>query len=149
VKYEYYPLRYQNDLSSFDFISVGRYGEILKRVEFKPTETNNVFALSFGDVTESNEIDDLSISDNGDRNMVLSTIVTIVDQYTKRYPDRTIYFIASTDARTRLYRMVISLYWEELSAKYHIYVDTDSKDGWVPFRKGMKITAFSARRKVV
>jgi hypothetical protein len=128
-------------------VSVGKKGKILKRITFRPTENVNVYVLSFGDVTEANEIDDLSISDNGDISMVLSTIVTIVNQYTKLYPDRTIYFVASTDARTRLYRMAISLHWEELSVKYHIYVDVDSQDAWIPFRNDVKITAFSVRRK--
>jgi len=43
--------------------------------------------------------------------------------------------------------MAISLHWEELSAKYFIYVDVDSRHGWVPFRKDMEAKAFLVKRK--
>jgi hypothetical protein len=147
MKDEVYELRYPDDLRTFDFVSVGKNGRIPKRIAFKPTETENAYNLSFGDVTETNGIDDTSVSNNGDRNKILATIVLAVDRYTERYPGRTIYFIASTDARTRLYRMVIGLHWEELSAKYFIFADADSEDEWVLFQKDMEITAFSIVRK--
>ena len=43
--------------------------------------------------------------------------------------------------------MAINLHWIELSGKYHIYVDIDSNDGWVPFQKNMEINAFLIMRK--
>jgi hypothetical protein len=147
MKDESYELEFTDDLASFDFVSVGKNGKIPKRISFKPTETDHVYSLAFGDVTETNEINDSSISNNGDWNKILATIVSAVDQYTEQYPHRTIYFMASTDARTRLYRMAINLHWEELSAKYRIFVDVDSQDGWVPLQKNMEITAFLIRRK--
>ena len=101
--YESYPLKYPDDLSSFDFVSVGKNGKILKRIVFNPTETDNVYSLLFGDVIKTNQINDLSVSDNGDRHKILGTIAAAIDRYTERYPERTIYFIASSDGRTRLY----------------------------------------------
>jgi hypothetical protein len=147
VKDEVYDLRSPDDLSSFDFVSVGKNGRILKRISFKSTETENAYNLSFGDVTETNRINDSSISNNGDRNKILATVASAVDQFTKRYPWRTVYFVGRTDARNRLYRMAINLRWKELSAKYLIYADADSEDGWVPFQKNMKINAISIVRK--
>jgi hypothetical protein len=147
MKDEVYELEFTDDLSSFDFVSIGKNGKIHKRIVFNPTENDSIYSLTYGDVTETDRIDDTSVSNNGDRNKILATIVLAVDRYTARYPDRTIYFMASTNARTRLYRMVIGLHWEELSAKYLIFADADSEDGWVPLQKNMEITAFSIMRK--
>jgi hypothetical protein len=98
-----------SDLSSFDFMSVGTNGDILKRIIFMPVRSE-MCMLVFGNDSADGEIDDLTISDNGDRNKILATIVNMVNLYTIRYPSRLIYFVGSTPARTRLYRMVIGLH---------------------------------------
>ena len=43
----------------------------------------NVFNLAFGDINENGEINDYTISDNGDRNKILATVANVVDVYTK------------------------------------------------------------------
>jgi hypothetical protein len=103
VKYEYYAaVRTADDLSSFDFISTGKSGNFIKRVVFMRTEIDRVYNLAFGDVMENGEIDDYSITDNGDRNKILATIFDVVNTYTVRFPGRLIYFKGSTRERTRL-----------------------------------------------
>ena len=52
MKDEVYELEFTDDLTSFDFVSVGKNGRISKRISFKPTETENAYNLSFGDVTD-------------------------------------------------------------------------------------------------
>jgi len=49
--------------------------------------------------------------------------------------------------RTRLYRMAIGLNFEELSAKFDIYVY--GQNGIVPFSKNMEINAFLIKRKIL
>jgi len=67
MKYEVYTeIKITDDFSIFDFFSVGRKGLIPKRIEFMPTEISDIVNLAFGDIDESGEIDDYSISDNGD-----------------------------------------------------------------------------------
>jgi hypothetical protein len=146
MKYEVYEgIAVSADFSQFDFISMGKRGPIHKRVAFAITEMDNIHNLAFGDVAEDGEIDDLSVSDNGDRNKVLATVVNIVTSYTTRYPDRWILFQGSTDSRTRLYRMAIGLYLEELSIKFEIYAFVDEL--LIPFCKNMKVSAFVIRKK--
>jgi hypothetical protein len=43
--------------------------------------------------------------------------------------------------------MLVSLHWEELSAKYYIYADTDTADEWLPFQKNLDAKAFLIKRK--
>jgi hypothetical protein len=136
-----------DDLSSFDFVSVGKKGEIRKRIIFMPTALSDVYALAFGNITESGEIDDLSISDNGDRNKILATVATAVDIYTKRHPDRMIYFMGSTKQRTRLYRMAVGLNLDELSRTYDIYAEAVKGFEFKSFYKNMEINAFLIKRK--
>jgi len=94
MKYEVYEgIAVQNDFNRFDFIGSGKNGPVRKRVSFSKTEMDQVYNLAFGDVDENDELDDLSISDNGDRNKVLATVVSIVTLYTNRCPDRRILFL--------------------------------------------------------
>jgi hypothetical protein len=146
MKYEVYKeIEVTDDFSIFDFVSTGKNGDILKRVAFTKTEQGNVYNLALGDVDEDNEINDYAVTDNGDRNKVIATVASIVEAYTKRFPDRWIFFRGSTVERTRLYRIAVGLHLDELSGLYEVkaYVD----DELVTFVKDMKISAFLIKRK--
>jgi hypothetical protein len=143
----YLDFNYTDDFSVFDFLSIGKNGPIPKRVAFTSTELDNVFNLAFGDIDENDEIDDYKISDNGDRNKILATIVYVVGLYTEKYPERWILFRGSTKERTRLYRMAVGINLEELSEKFDIYAY--AQEEIVPFVKNMEINAFVIKRKIV
>jgi hypothetical protein len=146
MKYESYDaVRIADDLSSFDFISTGKYGSVLKRIVFEPMGIAGIYVLAFGNVMSNDAIDDYSITDNGDRNKILATVVDAVNSYTERYPDRMIYFLGSTNHRTRLYRMAIGLNLEELSHSYDIYAGIG--DEFIPFYRNINATAFLIKRK--
>src|ERR1700744_1389535 len=124
MKYEVYTeIKITDDFSIFDFFSVGRKGLIPKRIEFMPTEISDIVNLAFGDIDESGEIDDYSISDNGDRNKILATVAFATEIYLNKYPERWVYFKGSTQERTRLYRMAIGLNFEELKSRFDIYAE--------------------------
>lgn len=146
MKYEIYKeLKFTDDFSVIDFVSIGKNGAIPKRISFTSTELPNVYNLAFGDIDENGEINDYRISDNGDRNKILATVVNVVDDYTIKYPERWIVFSGSTKERTRLYRMAIGLNLEELSITFDIYafVQEELKS----FSKNMEISAFVIKRK--
>lgn len=143
MKYEYYDsVHISDDLSSFDFVSTGKNGNIPKRIIFMPTELNELYILAFGSMTDTGEIDDLSIGDNGDRNKILATIAVAVDLYTRRHPERMIYFRGSTKGRTRLYRMAVGINLEELSSTFDIYAEIEGQEDFVPFVKTWKSIRF-------
>jgi hypothetical protein len=122
MKHEVYAgIKVTDDFSVFEFTSTGEKGAIRKRIVFTETEMDKVFNLAFGDVDNDDEINDYSISNNGDRNKILATVAKIVEDYTNKYPDRWIFFKGSTNERTRLYRMAVGLHFEELSAKFEIF----------------------------
>jgi hypothetical protein len=147
MQYENYPsFHIADDLSVFDFYSVGKKGKVPKRVVFMRTQTTGVYNLAFGDINENGEIDDIKISDNGDRNKILATVAKAVGQYTIRYPGRWILFSGSTSQRSRLYRMAIGINWEELRSNFNIYGQIG--DEFIPFYKNMPAIAFLIKKKI-
>jgi len=147
MQYENYPsFHIADDLSVFEFRSVGRNGTIHKRIVFSQTNISGIYNLALGDVDENGEINDSRISDNGDRNKILATVVNAVDEYTKKYPRRRIAFKGNTDERTRLYRMVIGLHLDELSSKFDIFGLVDHQ--FVPFKPNMSAEAFLVKKKM-
>lgn len=149
MNYEYYrDFTFTDDLSEFKFTSVGKNGPIRKGVVFLP-EDSNIYNLAFGDLKENGEIDDFSISNNGDRNKILATIKRIVDVYTERYHDRIIHFTGSTKERTRLYRMAIGVNLEALSEKFEIYMKIHGSLILQPFQKNLQASSFLVKRKTI
>ena len=146
MKYEIYSeLKLTDDFSVIEFTSIGKNGAIPKRIAFTTTELENVYNLAFGNIDANGEIDDITVSDNGDRNKILATVVNVVDDYTKKYPERWIVFSGSTKERTRLYRIAVGINLEELSRKFEIYAFVQEK--LKLFTKDMEISAFVIKRK--
>ena len=148
MNYEAYKdLTIGDDFNFVEFISVGKNGNIPKRITFEPTLIDNVYNLNFGDIDQYLEVDDYVISNNGDRNKLLATIFDVVYRYTKKYPGRWIFFKGSTKSRTRLYRMAIGLNLEELSRVFDIYAI--NQFSLTPFRKNMEVNSFLIKRKII
>lgn len=146
MKHEIYPnLSITDDFSIFEFLSVGPKGTIPKRIEFTLTEYSNIYNLAFGDVKENGEINDYSISNNGDRDKILATIYHVVEIYLRAYPHRWIYFKGSTEERTRLYRIAIGLNLEELTQKFDIYSRDEASIA--VFQKNMPLVGILVKRK--
>jgi|SRR5690606_21050432 len=149
MKYEIYNNYVAaDDLSVFDFISSGRHGAIQKRIVFMPTELGHVYNLAFGDVDENGEVDDYIVSDNGDRNKILATVVAAISKYTERYPGRYVYFQGSTMERTRLYRMAIGINLDELSETFEIFCQTEDGTQFVRFAQNIQTNGFLVKRKI-
>lgn len=150
MKYErYLPVYEADDLSLLEFMSIGKYGMIKKRVMFTKMEIKGMYNLAFGNIGMNGNLDDEIISDNGDRNEILATVALAVDRYTQRYPRRWVYFRGNTPAKTRLYRMAIGLNLWELSKKFEIFVEVDGEDDFVLFQRNMVVEGFLIRRKIV
>ncbi|MEX6686132.1 hypothetical protein QTN47_01425 [Danxiaibacter flavus] len=147
MKYEIYRnIKVSEDYCLFEFISDGQNGYIFKRIEFSETAVSNIYNLAFGDVDEDNQINDIHTSNNGDRNKILSTVAFAVDIFLSNYPKRWVYFKGSTQERTRLYRMAISLNLDELSLKFTIYGEQQNK--FVPFQKNVTTDGFLIKKKL-
>jgi hypothetical protein len=85
MKLDRYELRAGKNLITFEFISEGPNGHIPKLVQFTPTNHKDLHNLAFGNKhNETGEIDDLAISNNGDSERILATIVATVYAFTDK-----------------------------------------------------------------
>lgn len=146
MKLPKYPLKAEKSLMVFEFTSDGPKGQIRKLVKYSETNLKDLYNLAFGDRDEeSGEIDDKSISNNGDSDMVLATVVSTVYAFTERYPDSWVFATGSTKARTRLYRRGLTKYLLEIRRDFQVFGLKD--DEWEPFEKDVNYEAFLVKRK--
>ncbi len=118
IKYDLYA---SNDFTQFEFVSNGPNGDIIKLIQFTETDNKSLYQLSFGNKTEDGGADYLAISDNKDRDKIINTIIDAIDLFTNRYPFLYVGFSGTTPARTRLYRMVISLTHSKSNINFDVW----------------------------
>jgi hypothetical protein len=141
-----YQLKASKNIASFEFISIGPKGRISKLIYFTPTDDPGVHNLAFGDKDlKTGRLDDLVVSDNGDSERVLATVVAAVYAFTDKYPSVWVFATGSTAARNRLYRMGVSKYFEKANDDF--YILGESNNAWEPFVIGKDYNAFVVKRK--
>jgi len=140
-----YELKAEKTLLLFEFISEGTKGSIVKIIKFDETTLKDVYNLAFGDKdSETGEIDDTVVSNNGDSEQVLATVVSAVYAFTEKQDDVWVYATGSISTRTRLYQIGINKYLNEVKHDFNIY---GLKDGeWHKFKANENYTAFLVRR---
>jgi hypothetical protein len=129
----------------YEFISEGPKGNIIKVIRFTQID-HFVFNLAFGDLDEvTGEISDITVTNNDDSRKVLATVAATVYDFTNQYPGSLVVAKGSTLSRTRLYRMGITNYWEQIRVDFEVY---GLKDGnWEAFTERRDYEAFLIRRK--
>ena len=145
MKIEKYPLKAEKSLTAFEFVSEGPKGAIKKLIQFQETNEPNLYNLAFGDKISQTEIDDLAISNNGDSEKVLATVVSALYAFFDKYPAAFVYATGSTKARTRLYRMGITKYYDEMIKDFYLYGQVG--DEFPVFEIGREYDGFLAQRK--
>ena len=146
-KYEVYDFpEVSSNVLIYEFTSFGPQGIIKKIVEFEETADRNIYNLAFGNLKEDGTIDDLITSNNDDRNKVITTVAYIVIKFTECRPDCYILFTGSTKARTRLYRIAITLNYQDLSKTLNIW-GLHEEVGWEPFNSNSPYTSFLIKYK--
>lgn len=116
-----YKTNPDEDLHSFSFISEGKNGKIEKVIRYEKI-TNDVFNLGFGDKDPiTGKINDKVVTNNGDTEKVLATVVSTVFTFIERNPNAYIYATGSNHVRNRLYRRGITKYLSEALDTFAIY----------------------------
>lgn len=141
-----YPLASSDKMMTFEFISEGHKGLIHKIVRYQLTNLKGVYNLAFGDKDHSTgDINDSVISNNGDSEKVLASVVATVYAFTDRYPDAWIYATGSTKSRTRLYQIGIAKFFSEVEEDFEVLGERNND--WEVFRKSVSYEGFLVRRK--
>lgn len=141
-----YTLEFGHSLLTFEFVSEGPKGRLLKVIQFAEIDPEGVYNLAFGDANPSTgELNDTVVSNNGDSEKVLATVVGAVQVFCQQHPGALVYATGSTPARTRLYQMGLNRFYSEIVKQFDLY--GQRADDWDIFRKDVLYTAFAARLK--
>ncbi len=115
-------------------------------IEFQVTSTSGLYNLAFGDKEpETGELDDLAITNNGDTQKVLGTVVAALYAFFDKNPEALVYATGSTPARTRLYRMGITKFYNEIQNDFYLYGQIGEK--LYVFKVGKEYDGFLAQQK--
>lgn len=146
MKLPRYELKAEKSLMVFEFTSEGPKGQIPKLIKFSETTLKGFYNLAFGNKnSETGDIDDTVVSNNGDSEQVLATIVSAVYSFTEEENEAWVYATGSTKSRTRLYRMGITKYFDEVKHDFLLFGLRNGE--WEEFTKEIDYTAFVVRRK--
>ena len=147
MKLDQYELKVGDNFITFEFVSEGPKGKIIKVVQFQQIDATGVYNLAFGDFNPlTDKLDDMIITDNGDSEKVLATVVGAIYMFTEQYPDAWVYAVGSTAARTRLYRMGINKYFDIANQDFNILGEQQNELKW--YEKGEDYQAFAVHRKI-
>ena len=122
MKSEFYKFKRDENALFFEFQSVSKEKTINKVIAYTSFEHQpDIFNLALGDILESGEVSDMTISNNSDLEKIIATVVQTIFLFFEKYPKNFVYFKGSTDIRTRLYRIVIARELEEANQFFKIY----------------------------
>ena len=146
MKLPKYQLKSDENLSSYEFISEGSKGKITKRIQFTLINQNEIYNLAFGDINqESDEIDDFVVSNNGDSEKVLSTVVSAVYAFCEKHPNAWIFAAGGSPSRPRLYQMGISKYLDYIKEDFMVY--GMGEYDWEEFELEKNYSSFLTKKK--
>jgi hypothetical protein len=146
MKLPKYHLKAESRFTRFEFISEGVKGPVRKLIEFQATTDSDVYNLAFGDKDPlTGDINDLAVTNNGDTERVLATVIAALYVFFDNYPDAYVYATGSTKARTRLYRIAITKFFEEMKKDFYLYGQAGDK--YPEFETGKNYDGFLAQRK--
>jgi len=145
----YHELRYNADYSIFVFASIGRHGDLLKIVSFDEIDKlNNTYNLALGTLLPGGNVDYDSVTNNGDRNKILSTVARIISMFIEQHPGRSVYITGSDERRTMLYQRAINYGYDELIGIFNIYGRLSlEQEEYEPLDKSKKYSGFLIERK--
>lgn len=147
MKLDRYEFKSGDKFLTYEFLSEGPKGKIDKLIQCSLVNQDTLFFnLAFGDKNqETGEIDDMIITDKGDSEKVLATVVAAVYAFCDKFPTAWIYATGSTNARTRHYKMGINKYFDIVHQDFEIFGLTENE--WERFIKGKNYQAFVVQRK--
>lgn len=147
MNYPRYEYSAEIDLNIFEFDSVGNKGKITKIVQYTEMSVKGYYNLGFGDLNhETREINDEIITNNGDGQKVLATVVSTMYAFTGKNPEAYIYATGSSESRTRLYRMGITNNLEELKKDFYVFGLRNDEE-FEPYIVGEDYLGFLVTRK--
>ena len=144
----HYQLTIGESKSIFEFISQGPKGDIPKIIVFSKISDNGLYNLAFGDIdTKTGNVNDRVVSNNSDSEKVLATVVQALYIFFNRYPTCIVIAKGSTKSRTRLYRMGISKFHNDVKHLIYIAGRVNEVSDWEEFQLNKEYISFAVQLK--
>jgi predicted 3-demethylubiquinone-9 3-methyltransferase (glyoxalase superfamily) len=100
-----------------------------------------VYNLAFGDgIIGTGDFSDQITSDNGDMEMVLSTVADTTFYFWEKYPEANLFLTGISVVRTYLYQKKIERYWNEIDEVAYVAGRLNSQ--FELFKKGKSMMLF-------
>ena len=112
--YKYHKVKQEEEVI-FQFYSVVENTKVLKAVTFTSFGLLNFYNVALADVLENGALTDIKTTKDFDRDLILTTVVRIMLEFFYAEPFEKLSFRGNTPAKTRLYRMALSIHFEGLS----------------------------------
>ncbi len=103
----FYEFTVADEACTFQFVSIGQQ-VIQKCVVYRSTSLPHFYNLAMGDLLPNGTLDVEVVSDNGDRDEILATVIQTLIVFLDTHPTDFVLFTGSSPARTRLYQILIS-----------------------------------------
>ena len=109
MQIEGYKTSQKEGFDVFLFFSEGKNGNTPKVIAYQYI-SDLVYNLAFGDLNiKTGELDDLSISNNGDIIKIMATVIKTLSVFFKKHPKVNVVFKGSDDLRIKLYQRIIRI----------------------------------------
>ncbi|KQS24800.1 hypothetical protein ASG33_23910 [Dyadobacter sp. Leaf189] len=95
MKSESYLLTHDESCCYFEFLSEGKQKEDRKVVLYSLMDNCNKYNLCLGHVLPNGELCDLTVSNNGDMEKIISTVIKTISVFLNKDPSRSIYLQAA------------------------------------------------------
>jgi len=143
---ESYEFSVDRENSIYQFFSLGGNQPLEMMVHFQLIGFN-FYNIAFGMYDhQKQKIDEFARTRNNDTIKTFSTLAAIIYDFTTYHNDSIIILIGATRSRNRLFRMIISLYFELINNEYKIYGAYDYK--WEKFRPNRDYNSFYFLRNI-
>jgi hypothetical protein len=145
----HYQLTIGESKSIFEFTSQGPKGDIPKIIVFSKISENGLYNLAFGDYDEkTGQVNDRAVSNNGDSEKILATVIQALYIFFNKYPKRKVFAQGSTKSRTRLYRMGISKFHNDVKHLIYIAGRESEVSDWEEFQLNKEYISFAVQLKM-
>lgn len=122
-----YPFYQTRTEYRYEFTSVSSLKEIPKVVLITQTETPKVFNVALLDILEDGNMSDVSVGNNDDLKTILATVIKIIEDFLNKNEGCFVVFRGSDERRQRLYRVVVSREFKEITNKFQVWGGTENE----------------------
>jgi hypothetical protein len=119
----YMHLQALRDFSAFQFTSAGMAGSVTRQIRFNGQRDAGVYNFDLRDLPVTKKDEPGRVTDQGDMNTLLATLVQVIEIYTERYPRRTIRLKGDTQEKAHLYRLAVDRHLDMLSPLFIINLE--------------------------